>query len=72
LAQEAISVCRQSLLAASELIKSRSQLDGLLFLVRHLLILKEITRSLDIVQKEDHGDFGAVGVTGAVEPFGFL
>ncbi|KDQ55621.1 hypothetical protein JAAARDRAFT_59617 [Jaapia argillacea MUCL 33604] len=60
IAQEAISLCRQSLVTASELIKVRKassssgtgNLDGGLFLVRHLLILKEVTHSLDLVEKE--------------------
>ena len=78
IAQEAISLCRQSLIAAAETMVSRSavgaaappkpastpapasqapqqdamrnsvgRLDGHLFLVRHLLILKEIAHNLD-------------------------
>src|SRR4051812_22072783 len=49
IAQEAINLCKISLVTASETLKSRnpphSVLDGNLFLVRHLLILKEIANA---------------------------
>ncbi|KAJ8521822.1 hypothetical protein ONZ45_g1537 [Pleurotus djamor] len=62
IAQEAISVCRISLVSAAEAIKTKnsstSVLDGCLFLVRHLLILKEIAQSLDLLQKDPSGGGG--------------
>lgn len=69
IAQEAISICRQSLVSAADTIKgvktnviSQGQglsyatsktLDGELFLVRHLLILKEVTQNLDLVSRDN-------------------
>jgi hypothetical protein len=41
---------------------STSSLDGELFLVRHLLILKEITHNLDLAQRD--GEDFQYGVTG--------
>ncbi|PSS38005.1 hypothetical protein PHLCEN_2v145 [Hermanssonia centrifuga] len=56
IAQEAVNLCRQSLVAASDVLKSKnppsSVLDGQLFLVRHLLILKEMTQNLDFTSKD--------------------
>ncbi|TFK53805.1 Sec34-domain-containing protein [Heliocybe sulcata] len=56
IAQEGIGLCRQSLVSAADLIKAKntstSVLDAQLFLVRHLLILKEMTHSLDLRQRE--------------------
>ncbi|KAJ7637031.1 Sec34-like family-domain-containing protein [Roridomyces roridus] len=69
IAQEAVSLCRQSLIVASDMIKQRSAgstaggtLDGDLFLVRHLLILKEITHNLDLAHRDGGEDF-QYGVT---------
>ena len=69
IAQEAINICRQSLVSAAEMIKevkanaisqgpgssdaTSKSLDGELFLVRHLLILKEMTQNLDLVGRDD-------------------
>lgn len=68
IAQEAVSLCRQSLVVAADLIKQRnpptSTLDGLLFLVRHLLILKEIAHNLDLVQRDVEPSLDFSGVTG--------
>ncbi|KAF8072123.1 Sec34-like family-domain-containing protein [Lyophyllum atratum] len=67
IAQEAISLCRQSLVAATELMRVKAPLDAQLFLARHLLLLKEVTQNLDLAQREGEasgsgaGDF--VGVT---------
>ncbi|KAG9220431.1 hypothetical protein CCMSSC00406_0003887 [Pleurotus cornucopiae] len=68
IAQEAVGLCRYSLVSASETIKTKnsstSVVDGCLFLIRHLLILKEITNSLDLVQKDMGLDeFGGVTET---------
>lgn len=69
IAQEAINLCKQSLVSAADTIKgvktnivsqgqgtsyaTSSTLDGELFLVRHLLILKEVTQNLDLVSRDD-------------------
>lgn len=42
-------------MAASDNIRTRSQLDGCLFLVRHLLILKEVIGSLDELRMREEG-----------------
>ncbi|KAI0029372.1 Sec34-like family-domain-containing protein [Vararia minispora EC-137] len=49
LAQESVTLCRQSLLAAASTLRG---LDGALFLVRHLLILKELTRNIDLAARD--------------------
>lgn len=58
IAQEAINICKQSLVSAADTIKgvktnTSKTLDGELFLVRHLLILKEVTQNLDLVSRDD-------------------
>ncbi|KAI0074424.1 Sec34-domain-containing protein [Panus rudis PR-1116 ss-1] len=67
LAQEAVNLCRQSLLTAAENLKNRnppsSVLDGQLFLVRHLLILKEMTSNLDFGHKDAERKVDLGGVT---------
>ncbi|CAK5269175.1 unnamed protein product [Mycena citricolor] len=57
IAQEAVTLCRQSLILASDMIKQRtgsstSVLDGQLFLARHLLILKEVTDHLELAHRD--------------------
>lgn len=42
-------------MAASDSIRTRSHLDGCLFLVRHLLILKEVIGSLDELRMREEG-----------------
>lgn len=62
-AGEAVHLCRQSLTTAAEKISLRptaSKLDGQLFVIRHLLILKEMVRSIDLVQVERAVDFSSV------------
>lgn len=46
-AQDTVVACRRSLSTASEQIGAKSPSDGQLFLVRQLLILKEMTAGLD-------------------------
>jgi conserved oligomeric Golgi complex subunit 3 len=54
LAQEAISFCRQSLVVAASMMRGAhgSTLDGDLFLVRHLLLLKEVLRRIELTRTE--------------------
>ncbi|KAL7422762.1 Golgi transport complex subunit 3 [Cryptotrichosporon argae] len=62
LAQEAISTCRRSLTAASDLIAAKKDktVDGRLFLVRHLLILKEMTAGLDLGRSNRQRDWAGI------------
>ncbi|KAF6744945.1 COG3 protein [Ephemerocybe angulata] len=52
IAQEAALLCRHSLFSVADIIKARpppsTPLDGSLFLVRHLLILKEVARRVGL------------------------
>ncbi|KAI5477958.1 Golgi complex component Cog3 [Pseudohyphozyma bogoriensis] len=62
-AGEAVTLCRQSLTSASNQISTRegnSKIDGQLFLIRHLLLLKEMVRSVDMVHIERAADFSTV------------
>lgn len=64
LAQEALTTCRRSLTSASEVLGSKKDkaTDGRLFLVRHLLILKEMTAGLQLGRRDRTKDW--VGITG--------
>ncbi|KAJ7661640.1 Sec34-like family-domain-containing protein [Mycena rosella] len=67
IAQEAVALCRQSLLRAADMIRQQAggkALDGDLFLVRHLLVLKEITHNLELAQRD--GEDFQYGVTDAL------
>lgn len=68
LAQEAIKYCLQTLLSAAETLKSKnpptSVYDGHLFLLRHLLILKEMTQNLDLVHRDVERGSALSGVPG--------
>jgi len=66
IAQEALQLCHQSLVTASESIKARQEggrspgvyeLDGALFLVRHLWVLKEVVVGYEL----GGGDSGGGG-----------
>jgi hypothetical protein len=61
IAQEALEVCRLSLISGADLIRTQpgKVLDGHLFLVRHLLILKDVLSSLelDLRGRDDESDF---------------
>ncbi|KAG0654262.1 Golgi transport complex subunit 3 [Rhodotorula mucilaginosa] len=71
-AGEAVTLCRQSLASASLLIAARPpsdpisptaadrKSDGYLFMIRHLLLLKEMVRSVDLVQVERGPDFSSL------------
>ncbi|KAG8951221.1 Golgi transport complex subunit 3 [Tulasnella sp. 419] len=67
MAHEAISLCRESLISAAELLPAKGSgdvADGGLFLIRHLLILKELTSALGLetitVQRGRAVDFSIV------------
>jgi hypothetical protein len=64
LAQEAILSCRRSLSTASDLLaaKKDKKVDARLFLVRHLLILKEMTAGLELGRRSGRREWA--GVTG--------
>ena len=64
LAQEAVTACRKSLITASDMLaaKKDTSMDGRLFLVRHLLILKEMTAGLELGRRDRGRDWR--GITG--------
>ncbi|CAG8654676.1 11287_t:CDS:10, partial [Acaulospora morrowiae] len=59
IAQDVVHLCLQSLLSASEVITRESKIDGQLFLIKHLLILKDQIASFDtqFVHEEKDLDF---------------
>ncbi|ORY35518.1 Sec34-like family-domain-containing protein [Naematelia encephala] len=61
LAQESIILCRISLSSAAQLLSAKKPEDGNLFLVRHLLLLKEMTAGLELGQRR--GERGWSGIT---------
>ncbi|KAJ3521442.1 hypothetical protein NM688_g9016 [Phlebia brevispora] len=67
IAQEAVNLCRQSLVAGADALKTKnppsSTFDGQLFLVRHLLILKEMTQNLDFATKDADRTLDLTAVT---------
>lgn len=70
IAQEALNLCRVSLVAAADTLRARggsgegAALDGTLFLVRHLFILKEMTQDVRLSQRDGVAtDYGG-GMTG--------
>lgn len=65
-AGEAVMLCMLSLQMAARMISVRAdahEIDGELFLLRHLLFLKELVRSIDLVHVSRASDF--TSITGA-------
>ncbi|GBB87592.1 hypothetical protein RclHR1_14060001 [Rhizophagus clarus] len=62
IAQDVVDLCLQSLLNASELIFKERKLDGQLFLIKHLLILKDQIASFDtqFIHEEKDLDFSEI------------
>ncbi|KLO14272.1 Sec34-domain-containing protein [Schizopora paradoxa] len=59
IAQESLDLCRSNLVTASSLVAARdlpnTELDGQLFLVRHLLVLKEMAGGLNLIERGSNG-----------------
>ncbi|KAJ3225402.1 Golgi transport complex subunit 3 [Clydaea vesicula] len=63
ISQEAVEICRNSLLSASNIIsKKQSKLDGQLFLIKNLLMLREQISKFDtnFLRKEDSLDLSGI------------
>lgn len=60
MAEDVISACRKSLLAAARSLSRSSPATAQLFLIRHLLILKEMTASVDLIARRRNDDSGGV------------
>ncbi|KAI0088101.1 Sec34-domain-containing protein [Irpex rosettiformis] len=71
IAQEAVNFCKQSLVVAADALKAKnppnSTLDGQLFLVRHILILKEMTQNLDFASTKDKDSTGRIDLGGVTD-----
>jgi hypothetical protein len=61
LAQDALHACRAAVAGAAESIRARASLDGALFAVRHLLLLKELAGGLELAQRAEEDAPGASG-----------
>lgn len=56
MAQDAISSCRKSLISAAKTLSRSSPATAQFFLIRHLLILKEMTASVDLIARRRTDD----------------
>ncbi|KAI5452425.1 Golgi transport complex subunit 3 [Naganishia albida] len=60
MAETVIGACRKSLLAAARSLSRSSPAHAQFFLIRHLLILKEMTASVDLIARRRNDDSGGV------------
>ncbi|CAG8451846.1 10392_t:CDS:10 [Dentiscutata heterogama] len=62
IAQDVVDLCLHSLLTTSEIVAKESRLDGQLFLIKHLLILKDQIASFDtqFIHEEKDLDFSQI------------
>lgn len=69
IAQEAVDLCRTSLSSAANLIATKDssmRLDSQLFLIRHLLVLKELANNLNLGLKSNDGPLELRHVAGSL------